>query len=80
MLGPQLAAVQDEGQVSGMLAEAIEHVLEELERQLGICPSRFPWDALQSLSLPMHQYGILEGRECPFLVREKAPIDVPRAR
>lgn len=33
VLGPQLAAIHDEGQVRSMLVEAIEHALEETARQ-----------------------------------------------
>lgn len=33
VLGPQLAAVEDESRCRGMLAEAIEHALEECARQ-----------------------------------------------
>jgi hypothetical protein len=33
VLGPQLAAISDEGQARATLAEAIEHVLEETARQ-----------------------------------------------
>lgn len=34
-LAPELAAANDEGQVRGLLAEAIEHALEDLARQFG---------------------------------------------